>query len=244
MKKTLFTLICLLAFGMTSNAQTSVEIGEINIGVSAGGGVSSAIPFLDFDPVANVHGGVSFAYLASEYFFYEFDLLFQKKGFKRELSMLGYSETETFNAYYMELPLTANPVLPLPSGKVDLGIMAGVYFAYGVGGKVKVEQKADAADFLNALGDSFSEAGMDIEFETDGETGVSTSSERDFFGDDGAKRFDFGIRYGLSLGISERTRFTIAVDHGILDDFRKHDGAESMISKNYVLMGTLSFYFR
>lgn len=240
MKKTLFILFCLLAFGLTSNAQTSVELGEFNIGISAGSGISTAWSPDDTDPIANLHGGVSFTYLARENFFYEFDLLFQRKGYKQVIDMFDYTSTQTFNAYYMELPITANTLL-IMSEKFNAGITAGVYFAYGVGGKVKVEQKAVANGFLNALEDAFSEAGMDVEFETDDEAGVSANSEYDFFGEDGAKRFDFGFRYGFTFGFFERLRLTLALDHGFLNNYR---GKSGPICRNIALMGTLSFYFR
>lgn len=126
-------------------------------------------------------------YINSGLFYTTKGIKYTTKGIKFENSDLDWSEKDTYNAGYLELPLYASYRLNFAEAS-QLQINFGPYFAYGVNGKIK-------------------EVGTKIDYEENDEGDVSKYEyEYDLFGvadedsdeeKGGIKRFDCGLGVGL-----------------------------------------------
>lgn len=127
----------------------------------------------------NVGVAVEFPIVRS--FYINSGLFYTTKGIKFEDSGSDWSEKETFNAGYLELPVYASYRLNFAEAS-QLQINFGPYFAYGVNGKVKYEYS-------------------DSEYPEDNEKvdydlfGVADDSSDEYKA--GIKRFDCGLGIGL-----------------------------------------------
>lgn len=238
MKKVLLAVMSLLAVSASSFAQEA-NAGDFNIGIVAGGGLSNIrmddqknVTY-ERKSIANIQGGVVIDYAFVDNFFLEAGATFQRKGNKQtaelQASAMGISystkSTMTANMFYVEVPVTLNYRIPI--GDMGLIPQAGPYVAFGVGGKTKSSTEFDTNNetikkYLEQMG--------------------SEDSEYDSFGDDGAEKLDFGVRLGLGLAFSEKLKFTVGYDLGLLDNVRGDN--VDFKNKNGVLFGTLTFYIK
>lgn len=99
------------------------------------------------------------------------------------------------NAMYLQLPVHVGYKLDVAEG-TKIVFHAGPYIAYGIGGKIK--QKVEAGD-------------GDIE------------AKLDFFGDDAAKRFDFGVGAGAGVEFGQ-IGIGLGYDFGLANISRDSDG--------------------
>ena len=92
----------------------------------------------------------------------------------------------------------------------------GPYVAVGLFGKMKAKVDGDIADI----------AGLD-----------GNSASEDIFGDDGLKRFDFGL--GLKAGVEFSKKYQVAISY----DFGLVEVAKDLGMKNRNLMISLGYMF-
>lgn len=216
MKKFLFAVAGLLAFSTMSFAQKA-SAGDFNVGITVGGGLSNVRVENKSDsqkPIANIQGGLVFDYAFVDNMFLEGGVTFQRKGCKYKTEVGSYTSKTTSNMFYVEIPVTYNYRINI--GDFGLIPQAGPYVGIGVGGKSK----------------HTSDIPMDV---TDG-------TKTDVFGDNGAKRLDFGLRLGAGLAFTDNMKLTLGYDLGLLDNHRG-DNIDYK-NKNGVFFGTLTFYIK
>lgn len=202
MKKLFVTAVAAVcAFGMSAQrASDSSEFSfwdggqseqKIIVGPRVGLNVSSlSVSNLEMDNDKSKIGfnvGVAVEFPIVRSFYINSGLFYTTKGIKFEYSDLDWSEKDTYNAGYLELPLYASYRLNFAEAS-QLQINFGPYFAYGVNGKIK-------------------EVGTKIDYEENDEGDVSKYEyEYDLFGvadedsdeeKGGIKRFDCGLGVGL-----------------------------------------------
>ena len=97
-----------------------------------------------------------------------------------------------FNPYYLEVPVRVGYKYAV-NDDFSLFGSVGPYMAVGLFGKAKLKVDGDIADIAELGGNSMSE---------------------DIFGDDGLKRFDFGL--GLKAGVEFSKKYQVAISY----DFR------------------------
>ena len=172
--KTSLIAIALL-LGISANAQEK----PLTFGVKAGMNLSNFSGDGDSDSKIGFNAGVTVDYALSSDLYLLSGLELTTKGAKAE-----YSESEsgvsvkykaTATPMYLQLPVHLGYKLTVTEG-TKIVFHAGPYIAYGIGGKTKAKASANALS-------------IDINHE----------DKEDFFGDEGAKRFDFGV--GLGAGV-------------------------------------------
>lgn len=172
--KTSLIAIALL-LGISANAQEK----PLTFGVKAGMNLSNFSGDGDSDSKIGFNAGVTVDYALSSDLYLLSGLELTTKGAKAE-----YSESEsgvsvkykaTATPMYLQLPVHLGYKLTVTEG-TKIVFHAGPYIAYGIGGKTKTKASANALS-------------IDINHE----------DKEDFFGDEGAKRFDFGV--GLGAGV-------------------------------------------
>ncbi len=193
MKKLFVTAVAAVcAFGMSAQrASDSSEFSfwdggqseqKIIVGPRVGLNVSSlSVSNLEMDNDKSKIGfnvGVAVEFPIVRSFYINSGLFYTTKGIKFEYSDLDWSEKDTYNAGYLELPLYASYRLNFAEAS-QLQINFGPYFAYGVNGKIKYEEN-DEGDVSKYEYDLFGVADED----SDEEKG-------------GIKRFDCGLGVGL-----------------------------------------------
>lgn len=183
--KTFFKLSLLalsVIVGANANAQTTstTEQGVLSYGVKAGinfaGFNGKGADGLDGKVGFNVGVFAEYTLPTNLYFLTGLDI--SQKGAKVEMEEDGESSKNTYSPVYLQLPIHAGYKFSL-SDNITLGLHAGPYLAYGIGGKVKEE------------------------YTFDGET---EKEEMDFFGSKekgGAKSFDFGIGLGANVDVNQ-----------------------------------------
>ncbi len=124
----------------------------------------------------NVGVAVEFPIVRS--FYINSGLFYTTKGIKFDYSERDYSEKETYNAGYLEIPVYASYRLNFAE-ESQLQVNFGPYFAYGINGKVKWEEN-DGGDKSRYEYDLFGCADPNSEDEKAG-----------------IKRFDCGLGVGL-----------------------------------------------
>ena len=150
MKKLFVTAVAAVcAFGMSAQrASDSSEFSfwdggqseqKIIVGPRVGLNVSSlSVSNLEMDNDKSKIGfnvGVAVEFPIVRSFYINSGLFYTTKGIKFEDSDLDWSEKETYNAGYLELPLYASYRLNFAEAS-QLQINFGPYFAYGVNGKI------------------------------------------------------------------------------------------------------------
>ena len=129
MKKFLMTL-AVACFALTASAQ---EKGDFRFGVTAGMNVSN-ITDMKMDSRIGFHVGAKAEYNITDNLYGNAALLFSQKGNQKEEG--AYKETE--NPGYIELPIHIGYRFKM-GDKVSIFGETGPYFAYGICGKLKVE---------------------------------------------------------------------------------------------------------
>ncbi|WP_438850576.1 porin family protein, partial [Bacteroides acidifaciens] len=116
-----------------------------------------------------------------------------------------------FNPYYLEVPVHVGYKYAVNDDFALFGNV-GPYIAVGLFGKAKAKVDGNIADL--------------------GELGTNSASE-DIFGDDGLKRFDFGL--GLKAGVEFSKKYQLAISY----DFGLVEVAKDLGMKNRNLMISL-----
>lgn len=158
--------------------------GGMNLSTLGGKGVDGLDPKIGF----NVGIFMEYTLPSDVYFLSGFE--FTMKGAK-------YKEgryKETANPIYLQLPIHIG-YKTMHANNISLGIHAGPYFAYGIGGKIKAENgsQKEEIDFFGGEGE-------------------------------GAKSFDFGLGTGIDLDIN-RFRIGIGYDFGLNNIGRNSDSS-------------------
>lgn len=172
------TLVALIAFSSTSLfAQSPIKFG-IDAGVNLS---NSSLDDSGVDKKAKVgfQIGVVAEYEFAPDFFLQSGLSFTTKGSKYEEKVSSHDESVTFNQMYLQLPIYAAYKLEVtPDMKIVFN--AGPYMAYGIGGKTKWKNPTIGGDAV-----------------------YTGTLKEDTFGDDGLKRFDFGLGGGVGAEFSQ-----------------------------------------
>ena len=121
----------------------------------------------------------------------------------------------TFNPYYLEVPVRVGYKYAV-NDDFSLFGSVGPYIAVGLFGKAKAKVDGDYFDFDEIGGNSASE---------------------DIFGDDGLKRFDFGL--GLKAGVEFSKKYQVAISY----DFGLVEVIKEVGMKNRNLMISLGYMF-
>ena len=129
MKKFLMTL-AVACFALTASAQ---EKGDFRFGVTAGMNVSN-ITDMEMDSRIGFHVGAKAEYNITDNLYGNAALLFSQKGNKKEEGSIE----ATSNPGYLELPIHIGYRFKM-GDKVSIFGETGPYFAYGICGKLKVE---------------------------------------------------------------------------------------------------------
>ena len=129
--KKLFVLSFLLPFALTTVKAQQTD--GIKFGVTAGLNVSN---LTDLNSKASFHAGIKAEKLITENVYIEGAILYSAKGAKLDFGDLGSNK---INANYIEVPVHVGYKYNI---NPDLALMGsfGPYFAYGVGGKMKVTE--------------------------------------------------------------------------------------------------------
>ena len=176
---------------MSSNAQDNLKWG-----VMAGMNVSK-YTFTGFDNRIGFHAGVKAELGLSQEesgAYMDFAALLTLKGAKIDGGAIASFK---FNPYYLEVPVHIGYKYAVNDDFALFGSV-GPYIAVGLFGKAKFNMGS-------AIGDLAGMEGMEVE----GMEGKSLSE--DIFGDDGFKRFDFGL--GLKAGVEFSRKYPVSYTH-------------------------------
>lgn len=154
--------------------------GGLNMSNFGGDDISKNVD--DKNMILGFNAGVTLDYQLAGSLYLMTGLDFTTKGAKYDLLKVGNSTTSLkFNPMYVQLPIHLGFKVPL-ADDLNIVLRGGVFAAYGVGGKMKVD--------------------------VDGDNSTTNLTEVDLFDDNGLNKFDFGVGLGagvelgkLSLGI-------------------------------------------
>ena len=209
MKKVLLFLVLVAMSVVSVNAQDNLKWG-----VMAGMNVSK-YTITGFDSRIGFHAGVKAELGLSQEAsgaYMDFAALLTLKGAKVDGGSLASIK---FNPYYLEVPVHVGYKYAVNDDFALFGNV-GPYIAVGLFGKVKAKVDGNIADL--------------------GELGTNSASE-DIFGDDGLKRFDFGL--GLKAGVEFSKKYQLAISY----DFGLVEVAKDLGMKNRNLMISLGYMF-
>lgn len=209
MKKVLL-FFALVAISVVSiNAQDNLKWG-----VMAGMNVSK-YTITGFDNRIGFHAGVKAELGLSQEAsgaYMDFAALLTLKGAKIDGGSIASIK---FNPYYLEVPVHVGYKYAVNDDFALFGSV-GPYIAVGLFGKAKAKVDGNIADL--------------------GELGTNSASEN-IFGDDGLKRFDFGL--GLKAGVEFSKKYQVAISY----DFGLVEVAKDLGMKNRNLMLSLGYMF-
>lgn len=184
-------LVAVLAFGVTLT--TSAQ--KLGFGVELGGNLSnihseatvlSSTVKETTDMKLGFQVGAFADYSITDNLFVKAHLLFITKGGKDVVEVGSIKTTTTNNPMYIALPVVAGFGFDL--GGMKPFVNAGVYAAYGIGGKVTTKVTGP----------------------------VETENSVDFFGDN-VDGFDFGVRVGAGVEFSKQFIIEFNYDLGLFD---------------------------
>ena len=205
----------LVLFALTAIAMVSVNAQDnLKWGVMAGMNVSK-YTFTGFDNRVGFHAGVKAELGLSQEAsgaYMDFAALLTLKGAKIDGGSIA---TVKFNPYYLEIPVHVGYKYAVNEDFALFGSV-GPYLAVGLFGKAKLKVDGDIADIAELGGNSMSE---------------------DIFGDDGLKRFDFGL--GLKAGVEFSKKYQVAISY----DFGLIEVIKEVGMKNRNLMISLGYMF-
>ncbi|WP_285820547.1 porin family protein [Bacteroides acidifaciens] len=209
MKKVLLFFVLVAMSVVSVNAQDNLKWG-----VMAGMNVSK-YTITGFDSRIGFHAGVKAELGLSQEAsgaYMDFAALLTLKGAKVDGGSLASIK---FNPYYLEVPVHVGYKYAVNDDFALFGNV-GPYIAVGLFGKAKAKVDGNIADL--------------------GELGTNSASE-DIFGDDGLKRFDFGL--GLKAGVEFSKKYQLAISY----DFGLVEVAKDLGMKNRNLMISLGYMF-
>ncbi|MEF8804945.1 MULTISPECIES: porin family protein [Bacteroides] len=209
MKKVLLFFVLVAMSVVSVNAQDNLKWG-----VMAGMNVSK-YTITGFDSRIGFHAGVKAELGLSQEAsgaYMDFAALLTLKGAKIDGGSIASIK---FNPYYLEVPVHVGYKYAVNDDFALFGNV-GPYIAVGLFGKVKAKVDGNIADL--------------------GELGTNSASE-DIFGDDGLKRFDFGL--GLKAGVEFSKKYQLAISY----DFGLVEVAKDLGMKNRNLMISLGYMF-
>lgn len=217
MKKVLL-FFALVAISVVSiNAQDNLKWG-----VMAGMNVSK-YTITGFDSRIGFHAGVKAELGLSQEAsgaYMDFAALLTLKGAKIDGGAIASLK---FNPYYLEIPVHIGYKYAVNDDFALFGSV-GPYIAVGLFGKAKLN-----------MGSAFDDLAEMEGIEIEGLEGKSLSE--DIFGDDGLKRFDFGL--GLKAGVEFSKKYQVAISY----DFGLVEVAKDSGMKNRNLMLSLGYMF-
>ena len=209
MKKVLLFFVLVAMSVVSVNAQDNLKWG-----VMAGRNVSK-YTITGFDSRIGFHAGVKAELGLSQEAsgaYMDFAALLTLKGAKIDGGSIASIK---FNPYYLEVPVHVGYKYAVNDDFALFGSV-GPYIAVGLFGKAKAKVDGNIADL--------------------GELGTNSASE-DIFGDDGLKRFDFGL--GLKAGVEFSKKYQLAISY----DFGLVEVAKDLGMKNRNLMISLGYMF-
>ncbi len=205
----------LLFFALVAMSVVSINAQDnLKWGVMAGMNVSK-YTITGFDSRIGFHAGVKAELGLSQEAsgaYMDFAALLTLKGAKIDAGSLASFK---MNPYYLEVPVHIGYKYAVNDDFALFG-SAGPYIAVGLFGKAKAKVDGDFVDL--------------------GEFGGNSASE-DIFGDDGFKRFDFGL--GLKAGVEFSKKYQVAISY----DFGLVEVAKDLGMKNRNLMISLGYMF-
>lgn len=243
MKRTIATIAILSAICANTNAQEA-KAGDVNVGITAGGGISTYYGGLDSQldksPIANIQGGVTLDFCFKEKMFIETGALFQRKGSKLsfgfdedEIDFNGWTKYKD-NLFYIEVPVTFN--YRFNAGNIGIIPQAGPYVAVGVGGNIKTEGSYDIIPGDDPRTISWDEA--------TGTMKSNYSNKTKAFGNEGYfSRFDAGVRMGVGLAFSPKVKLSLGCDLGIFNMAHKINAANGA-NRNISAFGAVTYYIK
>lgn len=190
------------SFFSTEKAEGGVQFG-IRAGVNfANISYKESDVSYDFDSRTSFHVGVIADIPLMQSLYVQTGLYLQNKGFKSS----GEDWKETYKPMYLEIPVLASYRYDF-SDALQLQFNVGPYFAYGIGGKVKIEDDGEKYDW-----DFFDD-------------------------EDGFKRFDCGLQVGGGLTFAKHYYLGVTYEFGFCnieddDDFNTKNN-NLMISLGY-----------
>lgn len=209
MKKVLLFFVLVAMSVVSVNAQDNLKWG-----VMAGMNVSK-YTITGFDSRIGFHAGVKAELGLSQEAsgaYMDFAALLTLKGAKIDGGSIASIK---FNPYYLEVPVHVGYKYAVNDDFALFGSV-GPYIAVGLFGKVKAKVDGSIADLE--------------ELDTD-------SASEDIFGNDGLKRFDFGL--GLKAGVEFSKKYQLAISY----DFGLVEVAKDLGMKNRNLMISLGYMF-
>ena len=209
MKKVLLFFVLVAMSVVSVNSQDNLKWG-----VMAGMNVSK-YTITGFDSRIGFHAGVKAELGLSQEVsgaYMDFAALLTLKGAKIDGGSIASIK---FNPYYLEVPVHVGYKYAVNDDFALFGNV-GPYIAVGLFGKAKAKVDGNIADL--------------------GELGTNSASE-DIFGDDGLKRFDFGL--GLKAGVEFSKKYQLAISY----DFGLVEVAKDLGMKNRNLMISLGYMF-
>lgn len=205
----------LLFFALVAMSVVSINAQDnLKWGVMAGMNVSK-YTITGFDSRIGFHAGVKAELGLSQEAsgaYMDFAALLTLKGAKIDAGSLASFK---MNPYYLEVPVHIGYKYAVNDDFALFGSV-GPYIAVGLFGKAKAKVDGNIADL--------------------GELGTNSASE-DIFGDDGFKRFDFGL--GLKAGVEFSKKYQVAISY----DFGLVEVAKDLGMKNRNLMLSLGYMF-
>ncbi|WP_308745703.1 porin family protein [uncultured Bacteroides sp.] len=205
----------LLFFALVAMSVVSVNAQDnLKWGVMAGMNVSK-YTITGFDSRIGFHAGVKAELGLSQEAsgaYMDFAALLTLKGAKIDAGSLASFK---MNPYYLEVPVHVGYKYAVNDDFALFGSV-GPYIAVGLFGKAKAKVDGNIADL--------------------GELGTNSASEN-IFGDDGLKRFDFGL--GLKAGVEFSKKYQVAISY----DFGLVEVAKDLGMKNRNLMLSLGYMF-
>lgn len=209
MKKILLFVAFVAISVVSINAQDNLKWGVM------GGMNVSKYTITGFDSRIGFHAGVKAELGLSQEAsgaYMDFAALLTLKGAKIDAGSLASFK---MNPYYLEVPIHIGYKYAVNDDFALFG-SAGPYIAVGLFGKFKAKVDGDLVDLEEFGGNSMSE---------------------DIFGDDGLKRFDFGL--GLKAGVEFSKKYQVAISY----DFGLVEVAKDLGMKNRNLMLSLGYMF-
>ena len=209
MKKVLLFFVLVAMSVVSVNAQDNLKWG-----VMAGMNVSK-YTITGFDSRIGFHAGVKAELGLSQEAsgaYMDFAALLTLKGAKIDGGSIASIK---FNPYYLEVPVHVGYKYAVNDDFALFGNV-GPYIAVGLFGKAKAKVDVNIADL--------------------GELGTNSASE-DIFGNDGLKRFDFGLGLKAGVEFSKKYQFAISYDFGLVEV------AKDLGMKNRNLMISLGYMF-
>lgn len=191
MKKILLLVAIMAASLSTVNAQDGFKFGVtagMNVAKMSATGLDSKVGYN-----LGVKAELGLPQLANGVYV-DGAVLFTSKGAKMDFGDLG---SQKINSNYLEIPIHIGYKYAINDNFNVFGSF-GPYFAFGIGGKTKVEE-------------------LDY---TDDDELIRVSEKYDTFGDDGLKRFDLGLGLRVGVEINKRYQVSLGYDFGLTETYK------------------------